>query len=145
MTTNNANKGAFRDYEPNARANKGLKLQNKKVESTKESVARFERAADELMEDKKVRNEKAAEYTGKFRDMLKSKVLPVNKSIIEKELEQDVVAKLVRIALEANQDETEPEGIGAVALINLLLKISLMHRDRINELEFKLAELKPKA
>lgn len=66
------------------------------------------------------------------------------KGPIKKNLEKEIVNKLVRFASEMNNDPNEPEGFGSVAVIVLLLKAILYLRDKNNELSYKVASLEQK-
>jgi len=101
----------------------------------------FDERADAFMEKKRARNKQAVELAQQFMDALRNKMLPENKTSIARDAEQEICSKLVHLALEINEDESEREGMGGVAIINLLLKTMLLQRDFINSLDYKLAKL----
>lgn len=72
---------------------------------------------------------------------IKNKTVRENKSPIEDDLEKETVQKLIQISMELNNDDTQPEGIGSLGLINLLFRSVLAQRDIINNLEYKYVQL----
>ncbi len=75
---------------------------------------------------------------------IKNKVVKENKSPIEEDLEKETVQKLIQISMELNNDDTQPEGIGSLGLINLLFRSVLAQRDIINKLEYRVVLLERK-
>ena len=129
-------------YEPKP-VKKGVKLVNK-MPPPQHSAATFEQRATEHMGDKQARNKAVLLAAQQFMGLLKDRTLPTNKTTMAKEIEQQVTVDLTNSALAINQDETEVEGMGSIALINLLFKVSLAQRDRLNEIEYELLQLKKK-
>jgi hypothetical protein len=86
----------------------------------------------------------AAFFATAFFAAIKDRTLPENKSIQDKEHEKEVLNNLAKVANVLNNDETQPEGIGSVALIKLLLETVLYQRDLINILGYNTSVLDSK-
>jgi hypothetical protein len=131
-----------RAEEP-AKISKGVKISNAASKYTKaaEEKQNFENMADDLMAEKRARNKKVVELASQFMAILKDKTLTENKTILAKDVEGDICNKLIKVSLELNSDESEPEGMGSAALINILLKTTISQRDNINALEYRLSKL----
>lgn len=121
----------------------GLKISNKNSKFTKaaDDQNNFEQLAGDLIAQKNERNKKALELAGQFISSLKDKTLIQNKSELAKNIEKDTCGKLIKLSLEINNDGSELEGMGSTAIINLLLKTTLLQRDIINELDYKISRL----
>jgi|ERR1019366_2748170 hypothetical protein len=123
---------------------KGLKINNNasSIPIPKASnAAAFEEKAKESFESQEAYKNRMQELVPRFRSMIEDKILPQNKSLISKDLEQEVLNKLITVASEMNEDEAQPEAIGAVSLSMLLMKMLLLQRDIINNLSFKVERL----
>lgn len=127
------------EYEPKGN-DKGVKLKNK--QQPLPPKVEFEQRAQEFITDKQARNKAVLLLVQEFLTLMRDRTLSQNKSVMAKEIEQQTVAKLANAALAINEDESEPQGMGSMALINLLFKIVLAQRDKLNELEYDMAQLK---
>ena len=130
------------DYEEKP-AKKGVKISNENsvLQKKADEKVAFEERADKFIEQKKARNSTAVELAKQFVDFVRDKTLSENKTIIAKGIEIDLCNKLVLMALEINEDDTEREGMGSVAIINLLLKTVFIQRDIINSIDYKVVKL----
>jgi hypothetical protein len=128
------------EYEPKG-INKGVKLKNKQ-NNVAHTQVEFEQRAKEFMSDKQERNKTVLSLAQEFMTLIRDRTLPQNKSVMAKDIEQQTVVKLANAALIINQDDSEAEGMGSIAMINLLFKVVLAQRDKLNELEYELAQLK---
>ncbi len=81
------------------------------------------------------------ELSRTYMGFIKNKIVKENKSPIEEDLEKETVQKLIQISMQLNNDDTQPEGIGSLGLINLLFRSVLAQRDIINNLEYKYVQL----
>ena len=139
-----SDQGAFgRDYVAPEKPLRGVKLTNKKSPEKQRASSReeFEKNANQFMENKQEQIKIAIELAKQFKEILQDKTLVENKGPISKEIEKDVISKLIALAMVINQDESQPEGYGSVAIIQLLLKMMLSQRDAYNELDFKVSRL----
>lgn len=130
------------DYEAKP-AKKGLKISNKE-QSTQPKPVDFEEKVEQFMSDKQARNKAMIDLAQQFVGLVKDRTLSNNKGLVAKDVEQQVVSELTSAALVINQDDSEAEGYGSIALINLLFKTALLQRDKLNSLEFELQNLKKK-
>lgn len=71
-----------------------------------------------------------------FMDLVQDKTLNRNKSVIVKELEKELLSKMINFASTVNKDPNEEEGVGSLAIIALLLKTVLIQKNAINDLEY---------
>lgn len=123
---------------------KGLKIGNEasSVPIPKQSnAAAFDeqaKAAFNKLEDFKARS---YELGTRFKSLIEDRTLGVNKTQIQKELESEVLAKLVALSHDLNNDEVQVEGAGSTALCQLIMKLMLVQRDTINNLAFQLEKL----
>lgn len=131
---------------------KSLKLDGSKSQFTKPARPNFSQAADRAIDNAEGKRQKALELTKQFWDIVRDKTLPENKGPLKKDLEKEISNKLISYAIEMNGEieitdnegnvvGKEPDGIGSVSLIALLLKIVLYQRDINNLLEKKICDL----
>jgi len=73
---------------------------------------------------------------------MKNKTLAENKDPNEKEGEDKLLLQYIEFARIVNNDEGEEECLGAMAIITMLLRGLLIQRDRMNELEYTVKDLK---
>lgn len=87
---------------------------------------------------------KTAELAVQFNKTMADRTLFQNKNLFQKEMENELLRNMVRLAQEINSDGLEREGEGSLSWITLLLKTCFQQRERINNLEFALAQLEKK-
>ena len=80
-----------------------------------------------------------------FFKTMADKTLPENKNMLQKEMEQDLLKRLMQFAIAANTDIAEKEGSGSLSLITILMNLALKQRDKINLLEYKVSILEKKS
>lgn len=78
----------------------------------------------------------AAQLAVDFNKVVKDRTLRINKNVIQKDMERELIDRMIAFAFEVNSDVAEQDGAGSVSLILLLLKTLLYQRDRINDLEY---------
>lgn len=124
----------------------GLKLNSSKSQFIKETVKQevFDQQADQVFDQMQERKQQAVELVQQFWSFIKDETLIREKGPIRKNLEKEIVNKLLNFASEMNNDPNESEGSGSVAVITLLLKTVLYLRDLNNESRYRLAELEKK-
>lgn len=123
----------------------GIKKKNVQPQSnTAEVKANFEQQADKQFSKIEDYKQQMWDLSVKYKSFIESKVLPENKGPIAANLEKEVLDKLVHLAIEMNEDETQPEGVGSTALCMLLMKCMLLQRDAISSLQFKIDQLEKK-
>jgi len=131
--------------EPAKRRGSGLKINNQHSsipippKQTQKEI--FDMQATEA--SKKIEGYKARtwELSGRFKEILQDQTLAANKTLISKDVEIEILNKIIVLALEMDSDETQPEGFGSTALCMLLMKMLLLQRDTINNIAFKLDQL----
>lgn len=87
---------------------------------------------------------KVADLTIQFNKTMADKTLPQNQNVFQKDLERDLLLKMIQLAIDINNDESESEGMGSIGWIVLLFKTCFSQRDRINNLEYMLYNLEKK-
>lgn len=123
----------------------GLKKTNVQPQNNSAATkANFEQHADQKFEKIEDYKQQMWDLSVKYKSFIESKVLPENKGPIAVNLEKEVLEKLIQLAIEMNEDETQPEGVGSTALCMLLMKCMLLQRDTINSLLFKIDQLERK-
>lgn len=124
---------------------KGVKLNNdsSSVVGPPSSAAAeaFQKAADEAAERLANYKKRSWDLGVKLKGLMESSVLPENKTNLLKDLESETLQELSKLATEINSDGVQPEGMGGVALCQLILKMLLLQRDKTNILSFRLEEL----
>jgi hypothetical protein len=85
---------------------------------------------------------RAAELAAQFKKMISDKTLPQNKTVISRDIEREVLVKMMQLASEINNDENEEEGMGSLGWIALLFNTSVSNRDRCNVMEYELLNIK---
>lgn len=108
-----------------------------KKKGNKPSASDFEKAADEKNNKVNSYKDRAAELASSFKKILDDKTLLQNKNVFSLDLEKEIISNLAKLAIDMNTDENEIEGIGSVSIITLLLRASIIQRDKINSLEYK--------
>jgi hypothetical protein len=104
----------------------------------------FDQQVRQAEDKKQGYNRQAAELFVQFNKVIADKTLPQNRNVFNNETENELLKNMLRFASAANNDTNELEGEGSLALITILLKACLAHRDRINELEYALSVLQKK-
>lgn len=123
---------------------KGLKITNERS-SVKppppDPVAAFNEQAQKAVSRYEEYKQRTWELSSKFKSMIEDRVVPAQKSPLTKGIEQETLNKLVVLASDMNEDESQPEGIGSTALSLLTMKMLLLQRDTINTLMYKIEKL----
>lgn len=110
----------------------------------KPSVEEFDKKVQKVHERASSHKAKAADLAMQFNKSMSDKTLKVNKTIFVSEIEQDLLGRMVQLAIEINADPAEQEGMGSLSWITLLLKTCFNQRDRINSLEYTLSQIEKK-
>jgi hypothetical protein len=70
------------------------------------------------------------------------KTLPQNRNMFQKEVEKELLGKMVQLAVDINSDPIEQyDGMGSLGWITLLLRTCFGQRDKINLLEYRVEQL----
>jgi hypothetical protein len=88
--------------------------------------------------------QKAAELALLFNKAMDDKTLKQNKNIFALDFEKDLLSRMVKLAVEINNDEAEKAGMGSMGWVSVLLKTCFNQRDRINHLEYMLSQIEKK-
>jgi hypothetical protein len=137
----------FDDSVNENKVNSGLKLDNKKSMFSKNTQDKefLENSFKQNVENHQNNDEKIkgriTELSTKFMEFVRDQTLSENKSPIQLDLERDISRQLTDLAMQLNNDETKPEGIGSAGMIMLLLRCTLTQRDIINKLAYKIHQL----
>lgn len=110
----------------------------------KPSQEDFNQQVQKVQEKKSQYNAMASELIVEFSKSIKDKTLPQNKTIFQKEIETELLSKMVKLAAIINNDGDEQEGMGSLGWITLLFKTAFAQRDRINILEYNLSQIEKK-
>lgn len=110
----------------------------------KPSQEEFEKRVQNMQERNSGYKAKVADLTAKYKKILFDKTLKQNKNVFAVELERDILAQMVNLAIDINHDPDEGEGMGSMAWTTVLLAVCLSQRDRINQLEHHASLLEKK-
>lgn len=116
----------------------------KKSEAEKKSKEEFNTEVSEFQQKNDVINNKVANLTTNFVSMVRDTELNSNKGPIKIEMEKSVPKDLADLFLELDNDPNHPEGYGSIGGVLLLLKCTMLQRDIINELSYKISLLEKK-
>jgi len=141
--------GAFDDDDDSdGKKPTGLKISNKNSIFNslpkKPNPAEFQQKVKDTQEKIMGYEAEASQLAVMFKKMLDDRTLSDNKTMLALEAERDLIAKIVDVAVKLNNDENELEGMGSVGLSILLFRGILEHRDKINKLEYSLAQAEKK-
>ena len=123
---------------------KGLKITNENstvAAPVVPNTTAFEQAATEAAGRMAEYKKRAWDLGVKFKGLMDSSVLPENKSSLIKDLEAETLTQLAQLANDINTDEAQPEGMGSVALSQLIMKMLLQQRDICSHQRFRIEHL----
>jgi hypothetical protein len=128
---------------------KGSKLTNQNssapVPPKTSSQEALDTAAKVVFDRKQEYKNKIVELSTQFKVILSDQTLPINRTAISKNLEQELKNKLILLANEMNNDINQGESDGSIFLSVLTLSSLLIQRDKINDLAFRLEQLEKQA
>ncbi len=138
------------DEESDKPSEQSQKIGLKKVSSQKSIFDAMPKKPTQEEFDEKVKHtmeratgykRKASELALAFTKALKDKTLPQNKNAFQLEVEREMLTNMVQLAIDINNDPNEQEDMGSLSWITLLMKTCFAQRDRINLLEYSIAQL----
>jgi hypothetical protein len=88
--------------------------------------------------------QRAAELALQFKKSVEDRTIPENKTPFQREIEKELLIKMMQLAIEINNDDNEDEGMGSLGWIALLMRTAFMQRDKINRMEYTIAQLEQK-
>lgn len=111
----------------------------------RQSPEEFDKRVHKIQEKIEGFKLKASELALQFSKMMADKTLKNNKTIFSVEIERELLSNMIKLAVEINEDSCqEHDGMGSLSWITLLLKNSFNQRDKINNLEYIVAQLEKK-
>lgn len=124
------------------RLNRSAKLNNSKSQfANKAPDVNFDEIANKTFNNAQERTETIYKLGYELLKIMCDTSIPENQDVIFKNKEKNVIAELIQLCTDINNDEFELEGMGSTALITLLIKIISKQRDSINILNYKLNSL----
>jgi hypothetical protein len=84
---------------------------------------------------------RASKLAVAFKKLLEDTTLSKHKTVLQQEMELQVISDMAALAQELDNDPDELEGIGTLSWVVQLLKLALKQRDRSNELEYRLEQI----
>jgi len=140
----------FEDTEKEVVATRGLKIKNRKFEQQKKEqeereaqMAKFNQRADELIQTNSQNEAKSLKSVQSYIKMMNDKTLVKNKGAVGQEVEISIREQLLQNSIDLNNDETISDyGKGSIMILAAITKVEVMFRDRINELEYEIQQLK---
>lgn len=141
----------FEDIETTSKSKVELKKPGSKsifdaqpVKSVKAQQEEFRARASDVNDRFNSYNERAIDAVSSFMKLLEDQTLTNNKSVFASEVEQEIINKFQTLALDMDGDDLQPNGMGSVGVITFLLKVALIQRDKINQLDFNLNQINNK-
>jgi hypothetical protein len=140
----------FQDTDKEVVATRSVKLKNKAAEqkerdrtNREEYRQKFEENADKTIQYHDDKNKRAVDCVSRYLKMANDKTLIQNKGGIAEDVEREIRQELIQMALDLNNDENEEDnGKGSVAVLSVVTKIIMLYRDRLNQLEYEMHQLK---
>lgn len=126
------------------KGSKGLKITNEKstvAAPVHHDTAAFQQAASEAADRLTEYKKRSWDLGIKFKGLMESSVLPENKTTLLKDLEVETLGQLSQLANDINNDDTQPEGTGSVALSQLIMKMLLLQKDICSKQRFQIEKL----
>jgi len=131
-------------------ATRSVKLKTKaaaqKEQEAKERAEyqeRFEDNAQKTIKYHQDKGTKAVEVISRYLKMTEDKTLLRNRGSIANDVEREIRQQVLQLALDMNNDENEEDnGKGSVVVLSAVTKILLMYRDRLNDVEYEVQQLK---
>lgn len=131
-------------------ATRGVKLKNKAAEQRdkekaerEEYMRKFDEKAEKTIQHHEERGNRAINAISRFIRMSEDKTLAQNRGGIAEDVEREIRQELIQLALDMNNDENEEDnGKGSVVILSVVTKIILTYRDRLNQLEYEMHQLK---
>jgi hypothetical protein len=131
-------------------ATRGVKIRNKssiqreqEEKEREEYKAKFEENADKTVQYHNEKSSKAIKIISVYLKMIEDKTLAKNRGSIANDVERENRQNIIQLAIDMNNDENEEDnGKGSIVVLSAVTKILLMQRDRLNELEFEVEQLK---
>ncbi|MCK9567687.1 hypothetical protein M0R72_01900 [Candidatus Pacearchaeota archaeon] len=131
-------------------ATRGVKLRTKAAiqkeqdqQEREEYKARFEENADKTVKYHDEKSKKAIDIITRYHKLTEDKTLFRNRGSIATDVEREIRQQIIQLALDMNNDENEEDnGKGSVVVLSVVTKILLMYRDRLNDLEYEIQQLK---
>ena len=75
--------------------------------------------------------------------MTEDRTLNRNRGSIANDVEREIRQEIIKLAEDMNNDENEEnDGKGSVVVLSVVTKILLNYRDRLNDMEFEIQQLK---
>jgi hypothetical protein len=108
------------------------------------SAEKFKEVVDQNQEQDIAYKKQFAELAQKFIDMINDTTLSEQKGVVKKDLERETLARMLKLAEQANNDPNQPESAGSLAWITILLKTCLIQRNKLNEMSYKIHLLETK-
>ena len=104
----------------------------------------FDKRVNQIQDRSSSYKARAAELASQFNSTMSDKTLKQNKNVFAREMERELLTKMIQLAIDVNNDPNEQEGMGSLSWITLLFKTCLSQRDRLNNLEYFVTQLEKK-
>jgi hypothetical protein len=110
----------------------------------KPSKEAFEAKAVEVNKQLNVYGDRAFDLATRFKKVLDDKTLIENKTTFIVDAEKELIGQLIQLCEDMNTDEHEKMDMGTFGLLALLFRTTLIQRDKINSLDYRLNLLEKK-
>lgn len=131
-------------------ATRGVKIKSKSAQRVEVEKAereeykrKFDERAEETITHKNEQEGQVIEIITRFIKVSNDKTLASNRGHIAADVEREIRQDLLEVAQELNNDETVLDnGKGSIVAISVLTKVLMSYRDRLNQLEYELHQMK---
>ena len=128
----------------NLKSKLNINNENSSAHKIEQSKIPFEKRAEEANDQNENYKRKAYELGKSFLKLIEDKTLVNNKSPMAKDIERETMLEVIKLGMDMNADENQPESMGSIGVITLILKGIVIQRDKINSLEYKVLDLERK-
>jgi hypothetical protein len=113
------------------------------AQEREEYKARFEENAERTVKYHDEKSKKAIDIISRYMKMTEDRTLNRNRGSIANDVEREIRQEIIKLAEDMNNDENEEnDGKGSVVVLSVVTKILLNYRDRLNDMEFEIQQLK---
>jgi hypothetical protein len=119
-------------------------VQKEQEEQEREEYkARFEENAERTVKYHDEKSKKAIDIISRYMKITEDRTLNRNRGSIANDVEREIRQELIKLAEDMNNDENEEnDGKGSVVVLSVVTKILLNYRNRLNDMEFEIQQLK---
>ena len=127
----------------------GLRIKNQDTPQMQEKKLKeqykqkLDQNVEKVLEAESQNKKEGSILLNRFWGVCNDKTVSKNKTEIQKSVEKELIANLTDFAFKLNNDPTQQDdGMGSVVVLMVLIKAFWNQKDRINDLEYEMLQLK---